>query len=358
MLRRGVRWFLLLVLAAALASTVLTAAKIASDPTISPYEPATQAETLANSQKLMAELATPKTIAARFAERLNDSPRNWLSLAMLKDFADKQGIALPPDITDALSIAQEDDFGLYAFAAPCTSCAADPTSCPFEQLLICNDPFNLPPAADLTTLRAATLAATDGAPKSQAEVAFSIIALQAESLAPVAGQADALRNGARLASFASRLSRLSPALIEQASDAATDGVNWGALTNLQTADALPAAIRSEVFMPLAQVLLALNDLNTARSTKMSLQILPMIDNARDGAEMTAALHALGPDLIVTSEILGKDSLLRSTHNLSKTAWLAVAGLAGIWISLAILAVGWLHRRAERGRGDPTEDEAE
>jgi hypothetical protein len=258
-----------------------------------------------------------------------------------------------------LAIAQEDDFGLYAFPAPCSACAANPTSCPFAQLLICNDPFILPPAADLAALRAAALAATDGAPQNRAEVAFAIAALQAETLASLAGgQADALRDGARLASFANQLSRLSPAMITLASDAATDGVNWGALSNLQTADTLPAAIRIEAFVPLAQALLALNQFNTARSTKMSLQILPMIDTTADAAQMTAALRALGPDLIVTSEILGKDSLIRATHNLSKTAWIIVAGLAGIWISLAFLTVGWLRRRADRRRFEPQEDAPE
>lgn len=359
MLHRGIRWFLLLVLAAALASTVLTAAKIASDPAISPYEPATQAEILANTGALMVERATPLAIAARLRERLNDTPRNWLSLAMLTGLAERQGITLPPDITDALAIAQEDDFGLYAFAAPCTACAADPTSCPYAQLLICNDPFALPPAADLNALHAAALKATDGAAQSQAEVAFAIIALQAEPLAArLSTSAEALRDGARLASFANRLARLSPALTALASETATDGVDWGALTNLQTPETLPAAIRIEAFLPLAQLVLALNQLNAARNPKMSLQLLPMIDNARDAAQMTAALNALGPDLIVTSEVLGKDTLLRATHNLSKTAWITVAGLAGIWISLAILAAGWLRRRADRRSGEPDDEDAE
>lgn len=354
MLQRSARWAVLLVLAIALATTVLTAAKIASDPQISPYEPASAGEILAGTQKMLADITTSDVVLAHIRLRLNDYPRNWLGLTALLDYAQARGVALPPDLVDALAIAKEDDHGLYAFTTSCATCAGDPGLCSLAQVFICQTPLALPPApgvAAVTAVTAVTAAesiSASGQGKDQAVLAMAIAASRAEALAPfVGGDADAIRDGARLAMLAHRMALVSPALETLASDAALDGVDWAALATVKSDADLATATRAEAFAPLAMAMADLHQLAAASTTLTALYLLPLIDTANDARALTAAAKVLGPQVIVAAELLGKQNLIRSTQQLGKTGWTLVAGLAGIWLCLAILFGSWLKQRKRR-----------
>lgn len=355
MLRRFVRWVLLLVLAGSLASTILTAARISSDPTISPYAAATPAETVNTAQRLLATHGTSAAVVAQLRKRLNEQPRNWLSLSRLVGFAQSRAIVLAPDVADALAIAKEDDAGFYAFSSSCTTCAADPGLCPFAQVLICQTPLALPPAADIQTLPAFVTAAQGGLPSDQAALAVTLTDLLAEQLATAANDARAIRNGAQLAMLGNRMRLLSPALTTMASEAALDGVNWAAPSRMGTAADISAVARTDAFAPLSQVLSNLAALQSASTSKTVLHLLPSIDSAADAQGLARAAAALGPQFVVTFELLGKQGTIHTTQQVSKTGWTLVAGLTAFWLAFALLLGSWLQNRMEQRRHPPEID---
>jgi hypothetical protein len=358
MLRRIVRWLLLLVLAASVASTVLTAVKIASDPLAAPYEPATTDEILSNTRTMLAELGQPDDIVSHLHRALNEYPRNWLGLSALLAHAQATAIPLPPDLSDALAIAKEDDFGLYAFPTSCADCSSDPGRCMFAQTVICQTPLSLPPLPNLDAIAAAEAASASGESKDQATLAWDITALRADTLAALTAQdAENIRTGARLAQLGNRMQRTSVNLTNLASDAALDGVDWAAMTRLQSASELETATRAEAFAALATIAAAIGQLDTASSVQTTLHLLPLIDSAADARGLATAAGALGPQLIVTADLLGKPNLIRSTLRLSKTGWTLVAGLAAMWLSLALLIGGWLKRRRKLRAAEVENDDA-
>lgn len=92
MLRRLIRRLLLLVLAGSFAGTALTGARIAADPTLTPLREAGAEWVRAETDRLLAEVATPEAVAERITTRLDESPRNWLALDALNDLAAERAI--------------------------------------------------------------------------------------------------------------------------------------------------------------------------------------------------------------------------------------------------------------------------
>lgn len=353
MLRALARGMVLLLLAGSLASTTLTAARIASDPLIRPFADAAADQIVAATDRMLAQAATPETLRAHIANRLAEEPRNWLALDALVALAAERSIPLPEDLTDALQIAREDDHGYYAQAASCAACAYDPAQCSLSQVMICQAPVALSPIGDVTGITRAGVAYATGAEVDQIDLALSVVGLGATAAVIASGGSSVVvKAGASLAKLARRMGRLSPRLVAMATDAVRGGVDWARLPAVRSLDDLTAAIRIDAFAPLTNTLTDLERLRAATSTTTALHLLPLVDDAADANRLARAAEALGPELAGRAEVLGKARLFRATLRVSKTGWALVSGLAGLMLSVAMMLTGlvqrWLWRRVARG----------
>jgi hypothetical protein len=348
MLRALARGFLLLVLAGSLATTALTAARIASDPRITAFTDATADQIIAATDRMLAQAATPETLRAHIGNRLAEEPRNWLALDALVVLAAERAIPLPDDLTDAVQIAREDDHGYYATVASCAACAYDPAACSLSQVMICQAPIALSPIGDITGITRAGVAYATGAEVDQIDLALSVVGLGATAAVVASGGSSVVvKAGASLAKLARRMGRLSPRLVDMAMDAVRGGVNWTALPGVRGLDDLTAAIRIHAFAPLTNTLTDLDRLRSATNTTTALHLLPLIDDATDARHLAKAGEALGPKLAGRAEVLGKTRLLRATLRVSQTGWALVTALAGLMVSAAMMLAGtaqhWLWR---------------
>lgn len=355
-MRRLVRLILLLVLTGSLASTVMMAARIASDPLITPFRQAATAEISARLDRMLAETATPDAITARIRTRLAEEPRNWMALDALRDLALEFHIVLPPELATALITAREDDHGYYAQAASCAQCAYDPAECAITQVMICQMPIALTPIGDIAGIARAGVAYVNEGEVDQIDLALSVVGLGATAmLLTSAGASAFVKAGASLAKLARRMGRMSPGLARMATEAVQDGVNWAALPSVRSIDTLSAAIRMDAFVPLSNTLVDLERLRGATSTTTALHLLPMVNDAADARRLANAAEALGPRLVGRAEMLGKVRLMRATVRWSQTAWALGAGLIGLMLSLAglmgqglqSLLFRWLRRAVQR-----------
>lgn len=345
MLRALARGFLLLALAGSLASTTLMAARIASDPLITPFADAAADQIMAATDRMLAQAATPETLRAHISNRLAEEPRNWLALDALVALAAERAIPLPDDLTDAVQIAREDDHGFYAQAASCAACAYDPAECSLSQVMICQAPIALSPIGDVTGITRAGVAYATGVEVDQIDLALSVVGLGATAAVLASGGSSVVvKAGAGLAKLARRMGRLSPRLVAMATDAVRGGVDWARLPAARSLDDLTAAIRVDAFAPLTNTLTDLERLRAATNTTTALHLLPMVDDAADARRLAHAAEALGPKLTGRAEVLGKARLLRATVIVSKTGWALVSGLAGLMLSVAMMLGGMIQHR--------------
>lgn len=335
MLRGLTRLVLLLVLAASLAGTTLTAARIAANPLISPFTEATAAQIIAATNRMLAEAATPATLQAHITNRLAETPRNWLALDALLDLANERKVALPEDLTDAVQIAREDDHSYYATVTSCAACAYDPAQCSLNQVMVCQAPVALTPIGDIAGITRAGVAYAAGDDIDQIDLALSVVGLGATAAMLASGGTSAVvKAGASLAKLARKMDRLSPRLVAMASDAVRGGVDWARLPAVRSLDDLSAAIRAEAFTPLTNTLTDLDRLRAATTATTALHLLPLVDDATDARRLANAAEALGPKLAGRAELLGKARLFRATLRLSETAWALTAALTSLLLSAA------------------------
>ncbi len=348
MLRALARGVLLVVLAASLASTTLMAARIASDPLISPFAEAAADQILAATDRMLVQAATPETLHAHIANRLAESPRNWLALDALVALAAERGITLPDDLTDAVQIAREDDHSYYATVASCAACAYDPAQCSLSQVMICQAPIALTPIGDITGITRAGVSYATGTEVDQIDLALSVVGLGATAAVLASGGSSVVvKAGAGLAKLARRMGRLSPRLVTTATEAVRGGVNFAALPAVRNLDDLKAAIRMDAFAPLTNTLTDLERLRAATTTTTALHLLPLVDDAADARRLARAAEALGPKLVGRVEVLGKARLFRATLRLAETGWALVSGLAGLMLSAAMMLAGMVQHRLLR-----------
>ena len=344
MLHRLARTLLLLTFAGSLASTTLTAARVASDPLITPFAAAAADQIVAATDRMLAMAATPETMRAHISNRLAEDPRNWLALDALVALATERAIPLPIDLTDALQIAREDDHGYYATAASCAACAYDPAQCSLSQVMICQAPVALSPIGDITGITRAGVAYATGTDVDQIDLALSVVGLGATAAVLASGGSSVVvKAGAGLAKLARRMGRLSPRLVDMAQDAVRTGVNWAALPAVRSADDLTAAIRADAFVPLTRTLTDLERLRAATDATTALHLLPMVEGATDARRLADAAQALGPKLVGRAEVLGKARLLRATLRVSDTGWALVSSLIGLMVSVAMTLAGMVQR---------------
>lgn len=353
MLRGLTRLILLLVLAASLAGTTLTAARIAANPLVAPFAEATAAQIIAATDRMLAEAATPATLQAHITNRLAETPRNWLALDALLDLANERGLPLPEDLTDAVQIAREDDHSYYATVTACAACAYDPAQCSLNQVMVCQAPVALTPIGDIAGITRAGVAYAAGEDIDQIDLALSVVGLGATAAVLASGGTSAVvKAGASLAKLARKMDRLSPRLVAMASDAVRSGVDWARLPAVRSLDDLSAAIRADAFTPLTKTLTDLDRVRSATTATTALHLLPLVDDAADARRLANAAEALGPKLAGRAELLGKARLFRATLRLSETAWALTAALTSLLLSAAGLLTSLIQhdllKRLKRG----------
>ena len=338
--RRLTRLILLLVLAGSLAGTTLTVARIASDPLLAPFVEASKDQIAAATERMLTTAATPETLSAHIANRLAESPRNWLALDALVDLAYERKIQIPSALNATVQTAREDDHSYYATFTSCATCAYDPAQCSLNEVMICQAPIALTPIGDIAGITRAGVAYASGREVDQIDLALSVVGLGATAaILASGGTSGVVKAGASLAKLARKMGRLSPRLVDMAVTAARTGVNWASLPAVRSVDDLTAAIRTEAFLPLTNTLTDLSRLNTATDATTALHLLPMVDDAGDARRLANAAEALGPKLVGRAEVLGKARLFRATLRLSETAWALGAGLVGLMLSTATLISG-------------------
>lgn len=347
MLRGFARLVLLLVLAGSLAGTTLTAVKIASDPLIAPFTDAAADQIIAATDRMLASDDTPAILQARIETRLAETPRNWMALDALTDLAIERAIDLPPNLLETIRIRREDDHGLYAQTVSCATCAYDPAQCSLNQVMICQAPIALTPIGDIAGITRAGVAYASGEPVDEIDFALSIVGLGATAAVLASGgTSTVVKAGASLAKLARKMGRLSPKLIEMASDAVRTGVDWAQLPLVRSAEDLRGVVHADAFVPLGETLADLDRLRAASSTTAALHLLPLVDSPADARRLAKAAEAIGPKVVGRAEVLGKARLFRATLRLSKTAWALIAGLSGLLISAATLAASLLQHRLD------------
>ena len=338
MLGKLARLGLLAAFAVSLAVTLLTAARIAANPALSPLRDATVAEVSARIEQMMVAQATPEVIEAAITTRLAEKPRNWLALDALAAVAAERALTLPPPLVEAARIAREDDHGYYTQATACAACAYDVTQCSLEQVMICQAPIALTPIGDVAGITRAGVAYASGDPVDQIDLALSVVGLGATAaILASGGGSGVVKAGAGLAKMARGMGRLSPRLMETLVRAARDGVNWAALPGVRSLADLRGVVRAENFAPLATTLSDLDRVRLATNATTALHLLPMVDNAADARRLALGAEALGPKLVGRVEILGKARLMRSAVRFSSAAWATISGIAGLFLSLGLMA---------------------
>lgn len=336
-LRRIARLILLLVLLASLAGTGLTVARIAANPMVAPLTAATRDQIIAATDAMLSQTATPQAVADRISARLDENPRNWLALDALLALAQERVIALPPDLTARFSALREEDHGYLATATSCVACAYDPALCSLSEVMLCQAPVALTPIGDITGITRAGVAYATGDEVDQIDLALSVVGLGATAAVLASGgSSGVVKAGAGLAKLARKMGRLSPGLVEMATDAIRTGVDWARLPSARSIDDLRGALHSEAFVPLTETLIDLDRVYVATDATTALHLLPLVDDAADARKLAAATEALGAKAVGRAEMLGKTRLFRATLRLSKTAWELLSGVVFVLVSAAML----------------------
>lgn len=347
MFRRLARHILTLSLAGSVALTALSAAHVAMNPTLAPLRDATVAEITATVGRELARLS-PDTIPARIATGLAAEPRDWVTLAALRDLATDLGHPLPPDLSARYDAALASDSGFYASAANCAACATDPAACTLSNVLLCRAPIELSPIGDVLAIADGARDYLSGADVDRLSVALAIVGLGATvTVVATGGTSVAAKLGASTLKLARGMGRLSPALTTLVTRAATDGVDWVALRAARSTDDIAATLRPAAFAPLVDTAADLDRLREATDTATALHLLKFVDTPADARRLANAATALGPRITAVAEALGKSRLLRATVRVTNTALALTAGIVALMLSLALTLSGWLQSRLFR-----------
>ncbi|MBC2836363.1 hypothetical protein [Paragemmobacter straminiformis] len=351
-MRRLVRRLLALVLAASVALSLLTTARIALSPELSPWREATAAEIVAATDRMLLLGATPARIETLILARLSETPRNWPALAAIRALADERGIPLAPDTQAAYDAALATDESLMKQAGDCARCIWDITQCSLSKVLICRAPVDLTFVGDLAGVGRAAANYMAGADIDDIDLGLSLAGLAATATILVSGGTSAtLKAGAGAAKVARGMGRLSDGVTGMVRTAVKSGVKWDALPSARSADDLYNALRWEAFAPLADTLGGIERIRAATGTTDALHLLPLVDSATDARRLGNAAEALGPRMVGRAEVLGKARIMRATLRATGAAWALVGGIIGMALSGAMLLIhalqSWAFRRLRR-----------
>ena len=328
--------------AVAFYGTVVSVHWIASDSSLQPFRTAAKNEIIAATERLMARAATAEAIEGRLQARLAEMPRNWLALDALTDLAHERSIDIAPDLTAEVGRLRDEDFSYLSQALSCAACAFDPSVCSITEVMLCQAPVAMTPVGDIAGVIRAGVAYAAGGEVDKVDLALSVVGLGATVFILSSGGSSAVvKAGAGLAKAARKMGRLSPRLIEMASRAVAEGVDWAALPGLRSLDDLARIVRSEAFSPLAHTLTDLGRLRGATDATTALHLLPLVDNADDARHLANVAEAIGPKVVGRVEILGKVRLFRAALRVTKVAWALLSSALAFALCLAGLVASLL-----------------
>lgn len=336
-------------MAGSLILTLVAATQIATSDELAPLRERTAAEIVAATDAMMARSATPQRMAELIAARLAEDPRNWATLTALRDAAEEQGVALPPELSIAFDRAKAEDSSLANMAGNCAACAWDIAACSLSTAMVCKLPILVTPVEDVRGVAKAGWDYVAGEDVDEVDLGLSIVGLGATALILfTGGTSETLKLGASAAKLARGMKILSPGLERMALTAVRTGVDWKALTRIDgSVESLTRAVRLDAFRPLADVTSDIGRMGAAIGPTSALHLLRYVDDAPQARQMARAAEALGPRTVARAEVLGPARLMRSTMRLTGTAWELVTGLLGLLGSMTLLAMGAIKGAAFR-----------
>jgi hypothetical protein len=344
MLRRWTRHAVTLVIAGSLALTLLSAGKIALDPTLTPLREATASEITAAIDTELARLS-PGTLPAKITEHLSAERRDWVVLQSLRDLATDLNQPLPPETQAAYDAAWAEDTGFWANASNCAACTLDPAACTLSTFALCQAPIMLTPVGDLATILDGGIDYMAGEEVDRIAIALSIVGLGATATVVVSGGTSAAAKlGASGLKTARAMNRLSPRMMTLVTRAATDGVDWVTLRRARSLDDVALTLRADAFTPLVSTAADLQRIRTATDTTTALHLLPLVDDATDARRLANATDALGPRITARAEVLGKARLLRATTRITGIGYALIGGMVTLILSTAMLMASLLQAR--------------
>ena len=342
MLRPLARACLTLCLMLSLVTTGLAGFRIARDPLVAPLIDRSGQHIVAATDRLMAEYATADRVAALMADRLGETPRNWVAIEALEEVAAERGLALPPALTAARTAAWDEDSDWLTGIGECARCAYDPSACTLSNVLLCQVPVALTPLGDIAGISRAGTAAATGGNVDEIDLGLSIIGLGATALVLASGGSSAaVKIGASTARLARQMNLLSPRLTAEGLTALRRGVDWAALPAVRSSDDLARVVRMDVLAPVVAVVGDMGRIQGAVGTTRALHLLAYVEDATDARRMARATEALGARSVGRIEVLGKARFLRATTRWSDATRTVMAGLLGFLGSLAALAASIL-----------------
>ncbi|MDP3339037.1 hypothetical protein [Frigidibacter sp.] len=340
---------LLLILLASLALSGQSLATIARSPGIAPFVDRGADSIDAAMERALAKEATPERIEALLRAQMAGEDRNWLAIRAIEGVADERGLAIPPDLTDSIAAAWDQDSGFWASAGGCLACAYDPAQCTLSAELLCQAPMVATPLGDIAGVAKEGLAYSTGNEVDEINLALSLVGLGAVALVVATGGSSAtVKIGASVAKLARRMGLVSPRLGALASDALRHGVDWARVPSVRGADDLGRVLRPDRFAPLVAIASDLGRTSRTLGTTDALHLLRYVDDAPDARRIANAAEALGPKTVGRMEVLGKSRFLRATVRLSNLTLQLFAGLIGLLLSAASLIGSSLSSLAMRG----------
>lgn len=318
MYRYVLRVIFVLIALLSFAMAAMNGYRIAQDPALIYLVDRSLPEIDASVTRMVNRAATPETLDRLIAERLAESPRDWVVLEALKDLAAAQGHPLPA----RYQLAYDEDNALMAQASDCLACIWDITQCSAAQALICKGPVMLTPIEDARGIVKAGIDYVSGDQVDQLDLGLSVVGLGATAtLVATGGGSGVVKAGSALIKTARGMGRLSPKLLRLTEDSLKLGVKS------------PDALR-----PLGEVLGDLGRTQGKLGTAGTLHLLPFVDDATDAKRLANAAEAVGPRSISALEVVGKSKLLRATVRVSDELMGLIAGLGGLIGGLAMLAL--------------------
>lgn len=347
-MRRLARAILAVAMAGSLALTLLAAARIAAAPELRPLRDRTAAEIVAVTDRMMAAEATPERLGALITARLEEEPRNWVALTALHEVVLARGLAVDPAVLAAYDAAWEEDSGWLAVAGDCGACILDITACSLSTGLMCKAPVLFTPIEDLRGIGQAVYDYVAGEDVDEIDLGLSVVGLTATGLIVVSGGTSAtIKSGAVLAKLARGMRLLSPRLTAFVADTLRVGIDWTALRQVGGLSDLPKVIRVDDLAPVADLALDLGRVYDRIGTAGTLHMVRYVDDVDQARQLARATEALGPRVVARAEVLGPTRLFRATLRTGELAWQALAGLAGLFWSLAAVFGGLVQGRGLR-----------
>jgi hypothetical protein len=287
----------------------------------------------AATERALAAHATPAAVAARIDALLQEAPRNWLAIEAVEELAATRGIGLPADVLTRRAAAWEADSGFRQGATECLNCLTDAATCSMTYLMICRAPVELSPLGDIGGVMRAGSAYLAGEDVDEVDAILSVIGLSAVTLSVWSGGSSlTLKTGAGFAKLARAMGRLPDSLTAPFPRAFRDGIAWDSWRSYRPGRSSPL-LRPDVMRPATQIADDMGRLVKGAGPGGALHLMKYVDDPADLARMARSSDALGPRLLGTVEVLGKNRVMRLTRRLADEV---IHALAGIMTALAAL----------------------